>query len=468
MIKIFKNRSIYFWGFIGIVALRLLLNAIMPLMDTTEARYAEVSRLMLDTGNWITPQIDYGVSFWAKPVLSVWLSTVSMFVFGVNEFAVRFPALILSLIMAYWVMKFTAPSKEGFFLAGLILITLPEFLLHMGVVSTDTTLVFCIVLTMLSFWKSMTESGSRIWNYLFFVGLGLGLLAKGPIVLILCIPPLVVWTFVYKRVKKAFKVFPWIWGTLLMLVISLPWYYIAEKRSPGFIDYFIVGEHFKRFFDSGWTGDKYGFPKTQPIGIVWLFLLGGAFPWIILAMQKLLKYARIVLLEPWLGFLLMWLVWTPLFFTVSSSLIHTYVLPVMVPVALLTLWFWEKVKRKWLWLSLSMIIPVAALILLLAGLYGENLERYSRSDKYLIENHSEFEKYPLYYFNQKSYSSQFYSSGRVKSISAEQLASYLQSKQSFDIIIKNKQIQKLEEKYIAKMTILGSNNHNTYFRFGLK
>jgi 4-amino-4-deoxy-L-arabinose transferase-like glycosyltransferase len=321
---------------------------------------------------------------------------------------------------------------------------------------------------MLSFWKSVTESGSRIWNYLFFVGLGLGLLAKGPIVLILCIPPLVVWAFVYKRVKKAFKVFPWIWGTLLMLVISLPWYYIAEKRSPGFIDYFIVGEHFKRFFYSGWTGDKYGFPKTQPIGIVWLFLLGGAFPWIILAVQKLLKYARTVLLEPWLGFLLMWLVWTPLFFTVSSSLIHTYVLPVMAPVALLTLWFWEKVKRKWLWLSLSMIIPVAALIMLLAGLYGENLERYSRSDKYLIENHSEFEKYPLYYFNKKSYSSQFYSSGRVKSISAEQLASYLQSNQSFDIIIKNKRIRKLEEKDIAKMTILGSNNHNTYFRYGLK
>lgn len=464
MIRILKNKNIYFWGFAGIIILRLVLNAIMPLMDTTEARYAEVARLMLDTGNWITPQIDYGVPFWAKPVLSVWLSAGSMFVFGVNEFAVRFPAFILSLVMAYWVMKFARPSKESFFLAGFILITLPEFLVHMGVVSTDTTLVFCIALTMLSFWKSVTGAGRTIWNYTFFVGLGLGLLAKGPIALVLCLPPLVVWTLVYKRVKTVYKVFPWILGTLIMLLIALPWYYFAEKKSPGFIDYLIIGEHFKRFVDSGWTDDKYGFPKTQPTGIVWLFLLGGAFPWIIIVVQKLLKNARKVLVEPWVGFLLTWLLWTPLFFTVSSSLIHTYVLPVIMPVALLTVWFWEKVKRKRIWLSLSLIIPVAALLALPVVFYGNNIEKYSRTDKYLIKQHSEFDKYPLYYLNNKSYSSQFYSEGRVKSISAEQLASNIQSDQSFDIIIQNKRIKKLEVKDVAQMTILKSNNHNTYFR----
>lgn len=45
-----------------------------PLFDTTESRYAEIARKMLETGNWVTLQQDYGVPFWAKPPLSIWLS----------------------------------------------------------------------------------------------------------------------------------------------------------------------------------------------------------------------------------------------------------------------------------------------------------------------------------------------------------------------------------------------------------
>ena len=66
-------------------------------MDSTEARYAEVARLMLATGNWITPQAELGVAFWGKPPLSTWLSAAAMALFGVNEFAVRLPASLLLL-----------------------------------------------------------------------------------------------------------------------------------------------------------------------------------------------------------------------------------------------------------------------------------------------------------------------------------------------------------------------------------
>ena len=50
---------------------------------------------MLETGDWLVPQFDYGVPFWGKPPLSTWLSAASMAVFGVNEFAARLPSLLL-------------------------------------------------------------------------------------------------------------------------------------------------------------------------------------------------------------------------------------------------------------------------------------------------------------------------------------------------------------------------------------
>ena len=61
--------ALVFWA---LVILRMLFNAVLPLMDKTEARYGEIARIMSETGNWITPQIDYGIPFWAKPPLSTW------------------------------------------------------------------------------------------------------------------------------------------------------------------------------------------------------------------------------------------------------------------------------------------------------------------------------------------------------------------------------------------------------------
>lgn len=69
---------------------------LVPVKDTTEARYAEIARKMLETGDWITPQFEYGVPFWGKPPLHTWLSAAGMGAFGVNEFAARLPIFALA------------------------------------------------------------------------------------------------------------------------------------------------------------------------------------------------------------------------------------------------------------------------------------------------------------------------------------------------------------------------------------
>lgn len=61
-----------------------------PLMDTTEARYADIARRMVELNDWITPWFDHEQAFWGKPILSFWLTVVGFKVFGFNEFGARF------------------------------------------------------------------------------------------------------------------------------------------------------------------------------------------------------------------------------------------------------------------------------------------------------------------------------------------------------------------------------------------
>ncbi|GET28239.1 glycosyltransferase family 39 protein [Prolixibacter sp. SD074] len=458
-ISIIKNSNFYAFGVLGLIVLRAVSNWIIPLMDKTEARYAEIARIMVDSNNWVTPQIDYGVPFWAKPPLSTWLSAISMKIFGINEFAVRLPSLILSIVIVILVGQFAKQKKLPFFLPGFILLTIPEFLLHAGVVSTDVSLAFCVTIMMLSFWITMNQEKPSYWRYLFFVAMGFGFLAKGPIVLILTMPPIILWVLLFNEYRSGIKKFPWILGALIALAIAVPWYYLAELRTKGFLDYFIVGEHFKRFFDSSWKGDKYGFPKTQPFGIIWVFLFIFSLPWIQLVFFKLWKFRANLSKDKWLVFLLFWLLWTPFFFTFSKSLIHTYILPVMVPVALLVVHFWDSdsIKRQRMMVITSLIVPFLVIVTLLIGLVNNNLEQYSNTDKFLLKGQVQNSDVNLYYFGKKSYSSQFYSHGKIKSVSFDELSGKLKTDHPFEIIIPDKFLTKVKESDLKKLRVVKSN-----------
>lgn len=410
----------YRWAVAYLLLLRLILNAIIPLMDQTEARYAEIARIMAQTGNWVTPQVDYGFPFWAKPPLSTWLSAFSIKIFGVNEFAVRFPSFLIAVALILLLKPYAKRAGVDWVIPAFVILTIPEFLLHAGVVSTDMTLLLSLTLMMLSFWETVNGNG-RFYKYLFFAAAGLGFLAKGPIILILAGFPLMVWTVWFKQIKKVFFSFPRLLGIILFAVIALPWYWLAEKTTPGFLEYFFVGEHFKRFFDASWKGDKYGFPKTQPLGIIWVFLYSMALPWIIYVTLKVIKLKKEILKNSWLLFLLLWILWTPMFFTVSKSLIHTYILPTMVPIALFVTWFWKNEEKKKVWFATAMTVPVLAVVGIVLWFVPGVFENNTNTDKYILEDR----KYgQLFYLNEKTYSSQFYSRGVVKTVKGEELNSH--------------------------------------------
>jgi 4-amino-4-deoxy-L-arabinose transferase-like glycosyltransferase len=296
---------------------------------------------------------------------------------------------------------------------------------------------------------------------LFFTGLGLGLLAKGPIIGILTLPPIFLWTLFNKNIKKVFSKLPWVGGILLMLGISIPWYVLAELSTPGFFDYFIIGEHFERYLNSEWKGDKYGFPKQQPLGMAWVFLILFLLPWTVALIRILIKKWKSLRQDPWILFLLLWTLWTPFFFTSSKSLIHPYILPSCIPVALIISHYWQLLKNKKIYFSIAFGLPV---LLFLVHLSGLAKPLYSHTtDKFLIGQMEP--RIPVFSLDRKTYSSQFYTQGKIKVIEHSKLEEKLLSKNTFYILLNTKQWEIINDRSKLKLQSIDSNKKRGIYLF---
>jgi len=330
------------WILLGIfTACRVILLLFAPHQDPSEARYAEISRKMVETGDWITPQHLYGVPFWAKPPLSMWLSGLGMEIFGVNEFGSRVFIFLAAIGVLFLVGRFAWRqwSPVAGVAAALILMGMPVFFYCSAAVMTDLALTAGITLAMIAF-RLAIQNSSKLWFYAFFTGIAIGLLAKGPLTLIIVAPPLIGWLTFSKQWNRSWKAIPWISGTGLMLALVLPWYVMAEQKTPGFLEYFLIGEHWNRFVHSGWAGDLYGTAHAEPVGTIWLYALLGTFPWCLgflaIPFRHWKNFRAWSLENDGLGlFLMLWAVWPILFFTPARNIISTYPLPAIPAIALL-------------------------------------------------------------------------------------------------------------------------------------
>ena len=108
--------------------------------------------------------------------------------------------------------------------------------------------------------------------------------------------------------------------------------------------------------------------------------------------------------------------YSPCFFYFSSSLIHTYTLPIAVPAAFLITHFWSDFKFKRYYLSISALLYLVILPVFYSGVLDETIQ--SNCDKEFVENEL-VSDYSLFYLNYKSFSSQFYSLGSIKMINMD-------------------------------------------------
>jgi len=418
-------------AFIALVfGIRLASLGAYPLIDPSESRYAEMARKMVETDVWITPQIDYGVPFWGKPPLAVWLNAFSLKVFGVNEFAVRLSAFLLcaGIVWIVYQLAISRGGKRQAFTASAMLASMVLFFVLAGSIEMDQCLSLGVTLTMASFWRAM-RGGQPVFGLLFFIGLSIGLMSKGPIAVVLTGLPIGLWTLLRKEWLEVWRRLPWIKGSLLMLALSVPWYLAAEHRTPGFLEYFFIGEHWKRFTEPGWQGDLYGSGRAHARGIVWLYWLLAALPWspVFLAAAGLALWRGQArrLLESADGFRLYCLLWmlSPLlFFSLSANLIWTYVLPGLPGCALLlaewrrdgTLpWF----SRDGIVAGIGLLIPVLFIAVVIAWhivpLQSVRTQKLVVQKYYQARSGSEDR---LYYLRDNPFSAQFYTAGQSKEL----------------------------------------------------
>lgn len=418
----------HLWLLLGFaLLLRLISLATYPLMDTTEARYGEMARLMAETGNWLTPQFDYGVPFWGKPPLFTWMSAASIKLLGVSEFAVRLPHWIAGVLTIGLIAFFAKKTGINALVASIVLATCGIFSIAAGAVMTDMALTLSTTLTMIGFyhcWQN-TNSKAQWWGYLFFIGLACGLLAKGPVAIVIAGLALLPWLILQHGFIGAFREFwdrfPVKFGVLIMCAIALPWYVLAEIATPGFIDYFIVGEHFKRFVESGWQGDLYGSAHDQPRGMIWLFWLQSALPWSLVLPILFWKRRALINKEAsfdtkLVSFLFLWLISPMVLFTMAGNILPAYVLPGIPALGLLIAMLIKNHDIKWV-SGTAAVLPVLLMLAILVLNLGKADEK---SDRVIFDHIKSAD--PVFYIGKRPFSAQFYSYGQAAKLDIERNA----------------------------------------------
>lgn len=244
----------------------------VTLFDVDEAVFSEATKEMVQSGNWITPTYN-GENRYDKPILFYWLMAVSYKIFGINEFAARFPSaasgFILCLALFFFLRQFSN-QKMAFY--GVISLALSiYFFAYSHAAVTDMTLTLFITLSLFSFYLSLEKN--RRYIYGLYIFSALAFLTKGLIGIAFPFGIVMVFMFIkdgLKGIKSIFnpKAF------ILFAIIALPWY-IAQVAINGqeFIQQFFIKHHFRRYTGviSGHKGPIYYFIFTLIIGM---------FPWI--------------------------------------------------------------------------------------------------------------------------------------------------------------------------------------------
>ncbi|MBF24509.1 MAG: hypothetical protein CML18_13260 [Pusillimonas sp.] len=478
------RRNTGFFVLLGISLLvPLIAMTLIPLADTSEPRYAEIARLMYESGDWITPWFAPGNPFWGKPPLSFWLQAASMHLFGPTEFAARLPSwlatvITLGLLYRCCATLFNATTAR---LAVLIYATCALSFISSGAVLTDPFLALGTTLCMTG-WIMAANSSKVFWRYSFFIGLVVGLLAKGPLILVLSGGAIVLWMLFYPQARRTTLSLPWAKGIALTILLSAPWYLAAEIKTPGFLNYFFVGEHFLRFIDPGWEGDLYGTAHKAPFGTIWYYWLQASFPWgfagLVILMKGLLQTTqrtkmRQYLSDPRLGYFLAWSLFTPLFFTVSGNILWTYILPSLGGFSIYLAYAWPKSSTKQYSASektsfatraagptfLAMIAPSAIVALIVVVSYTPQL---LKTEKLLVQHTrtTSPSDIPLYYLDEVPFSARFYSFESAKPLKEHEIINKMNSGQNFWLAVPKNRLESTETRF--NQPVFATKQHNLY------
>lgn len=326
----------------AVLTLRLLILGAFPLIDPSEGRYAEISREMAETGNWIMPQFEAGEPFWGKPPLFFWSAAAAIKLFGATAFATRLPSFIFSLLSLSLVFLLARQYRgpDAAWTSVLILSTSLLFYVLSGITLIDTALAFTTTAALASAYirqRLKISWHKLIFTILFVISLSGALLSKGFLALLIIVPPVLILNLYHGpllyKMKQLAKLALCI---IIALLLTVPWYMLAENQTPGFLQYYIFGEHLRRFIEPHWQS-LYGRAHVEPLGTIWIYFSIGFMPWILflpLYFPKLREMKNVLKNSDTL-FFLSWALTTPVIFSFTKGIMIPYALPAMPALAIL-------------------------------------------------------------------------------------------------------------------------------------
>jgi len=354
-----KNKAL-FWIMLGLTTFTIFFNlGAFPLLDPDETVYAETPKEMIAFDDFVSPRI-YGEYWYDKPPMYYWLVAASFKIFGINEFAARFPSALFGVLcvwLAYWAGKKFFSQTIGI-VSALVLTTSIEYFYVAKAAVTDTTLTLFLTAALVSFLDKK--------YYLFYLFAALATLTKGPIGLLF--PGAII--FLYLLATKRWhelKNMKLPVGVVIYALVALPWYMIMYQiHGAVFLDTFIGYNNITRFTmaEHANTSSWYFFVPVLIIGFFpWTALLGQA---VRASLLERGNQARTLL------FLNIWAFFIFIFFSISSTKLVTYILPMYPPIALLVGWYlggWLEGEQQKKWPYSWPVVLTGLVVILVGGMY---------------------------------------------------------------------------------------------------
>ena len=237
-----------------VVALGFALTGGHPALSST-TRYAQAAREMALSGDWVIPHLGY-VPYMEKPPLTYWLGGLSQLWFGFNNYAIAIPSAVATLLSA-WATWGLALRLRGlaFALPAALLFCGSALVLGLGsTLITDTLLAATLAGCWYMWWRWEESGRSTAWIWGFWLCLGVGLLAKGPVAVALAGSAIAGYALIgggwrgglLSVVRTLWDMHP-IRGTAILLALNLPWSIAVWQRDPRFLEFFYIRYNLEAF-----------------------------------------------------------------------------------------------------------------------------------------------------------------------------------------------------------------------------
>jgi len=330
-----------------------------PLIDVDETRYVQIAREMFNSGNCVTPFLNFS-PFLEKPPLYFWLSALSFQVFGEDSiFAARFANASMGAFIVFFTYFFGRKTlgKTYGLVSALILLTSIWFLtlshiaiLDLGFVAVSTAAIYCALLS-----NFCSPRNKKVCWWFFWAFMGVAVLAKGLIGVLIPLGTVFMIALFTKSLKELFKPLHFLPGVVIFLMVTVPWHYMVWKANgQAWVDMYIIKHHFARFVDSG-----LGLGRKEPFLFYVPVILVGFVPWtaslcafLVRLIRNIIKDVRatkapmIIFTTDTTGQKLLvysgvWAIFGFLFFSVSSTKLPTYILTIFPALALFCGFYWS-------------------------------------------------------------------------------------------------------------------------------